>query len=662
MKSKNQIKILLTAIFIFISGIIFFLSNEFIEPAFNDFFVKSATYKKDFGAKDIVLVVIDDPSLEQIRFPWARDLYSQIFDFLENKAKAKIILFDAILSSPDIYNPEADKKFADYIKNSKKVILGFDMCKIGNTCVAMQKNMQQEFDEKFDINIINQRKSQPNTSSYTGIMYMPVEFLKSAKKLGSVIVMDRAVEKIRNEKSIRTYSHIVYNNGKYYPSLALAGYANANNDKDFVLSKNSLRSKKTNLLIKFPPKARKSQSSYTYLKWYKPYDPDGYYTHKAYSAIDIINLNNQIDSGGSDKIISTSGEMISPETFKDKYVLVGGNAAAQSLDDKLGSPVLINHAGVDIQATALNNYLDNTYMQKADLKLNFVISAVILTISFFLILTLPTILAITINFALIFLYFVTYVTCIDHNYILNFITILLLEIVLFAFMYTYKFVIEGAKKDKIQKAMGKYLSVDVMQKVVKDIDDLELGGKKVEATIMFIDIRRFTTISENMAADDVSELLNEYFTTIYPIITKYKGILNKFIGDAVLAIFVNEKEHAKNAIYCAEEILQMVKKLQQKWLSIGKPKIDVGVGINSGEVFIGNIGTQERMEYTVIGDTVNTASRIEGYNKTYKTKFLIGEYTYELVKNIVDVIKINQVTIRGKSQKTNIYEVLRIRK
>ena len=85
----------------------------------------------------------------------------------------------------------------------------------------------------------------------------------------------------------------------------------------------------------------------------------------------------------------------------------------------------------------------------------------------------------------------------------------------------------------------------------------------------------------------------------------------------------------------------MVKNLQQKWLSEGKPKIDVGVGINSGEVSLGNIGTQERMEYTVIGDTVNTASRIEGYNKIYKTKFLIGEHTYELVKNIVDVIKIN---------------------
>ena len=210
--------------------------------------------------------------------------------------------------------------------------------------------------------------------------------------------------------------------------------------------------------------------------------------------------------------------------------------------------------------------------------------------------------------------------------------------------------------------MGKYLSIDVMQKVVKDIDNITLGGKKVEATIMFIDIRKFTTISENMAADDVTLLLNEYFTTIYPIITKYNGVLNKFIGDAVLAIFEDEQNHAKNAIFCAGEVLEQIKKLQQKWLSEGKPKIDIGVGINSGDVFIGNIGTQERMEYTVIGDTVNTASRIEGYNKIYKTKFLIGEYTYELVKSIVDVIKINQVAIRGKSQKINIYEVLRIKK
>ena len=107
-------------------------------------------------------------------------------------------------------------------------------------------------------------------------------------------------------------------------------------------------------------------------------------------------------------------------------------------------------------------------------------------------------------------------------------------------------------------------------------------------------------------------------------------------------------------------MLKKVKQLQGKWLDEGKPKIEIGIGISTGEAFVGNIGSEERLEYTVIGDTVNTASRIENYNKVYKTKFLISEETFLRVQKYVDVIKIREVTIRGKSKKINIYEVLRI--
>lgn len=107
-------------------------------------------------------------------------------------------------------------------------------------------------------------------------------------------------------------------------------------------------------------------------------------------------------------------------------------------------------------------------------------------------------------------------------------------------------------------------------------------------------------------------------------------------------------------------MLKKVKLLQEKWLEEGKPKIEIGIGISTGEAFVGNIGSEERLEYTVIGDTVNTASRIENYNKVYKTKFLISQETFEQVQKHVDVIKIREVSIRGKAKKINIYEVLRL--
>ena len=135
------------------------------------------------------------------------------------------------------------------------------------------------------------------------------------------------------------------------------------------------------------------------------------------------------------------------------------------------------------------------------------------------------------------------------------------------------------------------------------------------------------------------------------------------MGDAVLAVFgepIKNENHAVDAVKCADEMLKKVKQLQGKWLDEGKPKIEIGIGISTGEAFVGNIGSEERLEYTVIGDTVNTASRIENYNKVYKTKFLISEETFLRVQKYVDVIKIREVTIRGKSKKINIYEVLRI--
>ena len=165
-----------------------------------------------------------------------------------------------------------------------------------------------------------------------------------------------------------------------------------------------------------------------------------------------------------------------------------------------------------------------------------------------------------------------------------------------------------------------------------------------------------------MEASQVSELLNEYFSEMEPIVSKYNGIINKFIGDAVMAVFgepIQDENHAKNAVKCGFEMLQRVEELDKKWAAEGKPSIQIGVGVNTGEVFVGNIGSEKRMEYTVIGDTVNLASRLESYNKTYKTKMLISSSTYDASKDIVEVNRISDVEIRGKAEKMDIYEVLK---
>lgn len=259
------------------------------------------------------------------------------------------------------------------------------------------------------------------------------------------------------------------------------------------------------------------------------------------------------------------------------------------------------------------------------------------------------------------LYFLLCLAAFNYNLIPLIITPLAVQLSTMIFGYSYRFILEGKNKEKIKNAMGKYLSQDIMQNVVQNIDDIKLGGKKTNVTVLFADIRGFTSMSEKMTAEEVSVILNEYFSEIEPIITKYNGVINKFIGDAVMAIFgepIQDINHPQNAVKCACAMLKKVDELQEKWLLEGKPKIEIGVGINTGEAFVGNIGSEKRLEYTVIGDMVNLASRIESYNKVYKTNMLISSSTYTYVSDIVNVIRIADVTIRGKAKKMDIYEVL----
>ncbi len=291
---------------------------------------------------------------------------------------------------------------------------------------------------------------------------------------------------------------------------------------------------------------------------------------------------------------------------------------------------------------------------------------VVLTVSFAVLLLMLTVHSWVKYFILlifIFAYFAAYKLLFDHYVFVSLAGPVAAMIFSPIFAGTYRRIFLERKNNKIEKILGKYISKDIKNKILKNDTNAELGGKKAEISIMFADIRGFTSLSETHSAEEVSSLLNEYFSLIEPIINKYNGVINKFIGDAVLVIFgepLQDKNHAKNAVLCAYELNKKVKSIQEKWLSEGKPRIDIGIGVNTGEAFVGNVGTADRFEYTVIGDAVNIASRIEDYNKIYKTHVLISQFTYARISHIVDVIKIREVAIKGKAKKINIYEVLRV--
>lgn len=632
-------------IHIFLSLVVIMLSWAFLEPFAYNFMTKYFTAAKE-SSSNIVIIAIDDKSISYQRWPWPRESYAKIFDYLNLYANPKIIGFDAIIQNTDKEHPGSDSKFYNSIRNIDNLVVGFSPL----TSHVFDENRSlayaKKFHDKFKVDIETPYQLY-DYGTFNNISEFPDEYFKAIKRTGSVNIM-------LSSNGYATYSNQVISvNKDYYPSLGLRMYMHLNSANKLTVFDDKIIVDKTGLKI---PAVATRYGIQNLIRYYNYYDKTEY-THKKYSASDILRSYDNIKQGKK--------PIIDPKEFEGKIVFVGANAkaAAIGLEDALPSPLLPKHPGVDIQATNLDNLINNDFMRTNTLLQDLAIFTAISLITFIIISKFSFIISLFLLIGLAVGYFIIAIYCYKHGLAIEVFTPLALQALTTIFGYSYRFILEGKNKEKIKQAMGKYLSQDIMKNVVQNIDDIKLGGKRSNVTVLFADIRGFTSMSEKMSAEEVSNILNEYFTEIEPIITKHNGVINKFIGDAVMAIFgepIQDINHPTNAVKCAYDMLRKVDILRDKWLFEGKPKIEIGIGINTGEAFVGNIGSEKRLEYTVIGDTVNLASRIESYNKVYHTNLLISSSTYAHVSKIADVIKISEVTIRGKSKKMDIYEVLRL--
>jgi adenylate cyclase len=196
----------------------------------------------------------------------------------------------------------------------------------------------------------------------------------------------------------------------------------------------------------------------------------------------------------------------------------------------------------------------------------------------------------------------------------------------------FRYMSEEREKAKIRGAFSTYVTPAVVDLMLRNPDKLRLGGEKKELTVLFSDIRGFTTISESLAPDELVKLLNEYLTAMTDIVFKYQGSLDKYMGDALMAIFgapIDQDDHQIRGCDTALDMTGALKSLQRRWEGERKPAINIGIGVNSGLMSVGNMGSSLRFDYTVMGDAVNLGSRLEGLNKEYHTTIIISEYTYE---------------------------------
>ena len=659
----NKIKFAFLSIIVLLFLIfVYFITYTFVEPKAYDFMTKHVlterlpfdTHKQTYGSDDVVVVVIDTKSAERYRWPWKRELLCKIFNYFNDYTDTKVIVYDANISSLDKDNPESDKKFFNNINKIDNFVLGF----IPQTMTwENQKHgaiYDKAFEKKFALNAVNNKKSHQNL--YQSILPYPTPCFNVIKNAGSVTAFPGFINGLSNwnifamDEVFRTYEYIFEFKEQLYPSLALKTFLMAYDNPQMIVDDKTLTFPDLDYKIKL--KTTPYQSIVP-IKYYKLFNG---YSHQKFSAIDIMDSYDNIKHGKK--------AIIDPQIFKDKIVVIGANVTAGAgLNDNKNTPMVVAHPGVDIQASAIDNILHNDFLKVTPHFVNLFIVILGMLMVYGIIRVYDLFKSISLTFALLVGYLTFSAICFYFGVVINVITPVVMFVVMMIIAYIHKFIIENQSKEKVKSAMGKYMSQDVMKRIVMNIDNLGLGGKKATVTVLFSDIRGFTSLSETMSAEQVSEILNEYFTEMEPIVAKHNGIINKFIGDAVMAIFgepIQDKNHALNAVRCGYEMLVKVKELQRKWASEGKPKIDIGVGINTGEVFVGNIGSINRMEYTVIGDTVNLASRLESYNKIYKTSMLIGSTTYEATKNYIEVIKISDVEIRGKAHKMDIYEVLKV--
>ena len=224
----------------------------------------------------------------------------------------------------------------------------------------------------------------------------------------------------------------------------------------------------------------------------------------------------------------------------------------------------------------------------------------------------------------------------------------------------YRSLFEEREKRRVRSAFGQYLSPEVIRRLL--VNPRLVEPKKTEITVMFSDIRGFTSISENLDAQDLALFLNQYFSDMTRLVFENQGTLDKYIGDAVMAFWgapFEEAGHATRACNTALKMMERVREMQKKWESEGKPKLEIGIGLNTGVASVGNMGSSLRYGYTALGDSVNLSSRLEGLNKDYGTHILINETTFAAAKGDGFVFReLDLIRVKGKHQPVTIYELI----
>ena len=523
-----------------------------------------------FPSQEIGLVLLDQESLDWAKrelgwgWPWPRESYAKLTDYF-NRAGAASVAFDMIYSEPSVYGASDDEKFAESSKKFGRVV-------------------QTVFYENKD--------SEPT---------LPIPSIKeSAARLGNVsssLDKDRVARRNPVEPSER---------GEYGLSISSYLVKNGSIDLDSI------------------PRAKKGGMYVRFAKDLNQFVP--------YSAKQILQSELRLEKG--EDIPFDDPDFIPPEQFKDMYMFFGLYAAG--LFDICSTPLSATYPGVGVHLCQLDTILQKNYLRDIPDGLSLVFALLCVLAGFFLGRSISQakisslVLKTAIVLAICAVYSVLSYSAFVYGWILPF------ALPIFAFLLSYitsifeGYMSEGHQKRYLKAAFRQYLSPAVIDNLIENPEMLNLGGEEREITAYFSDVQGFTSISEKLTPKELTDLLNKYLSAMTDIILSHGGTIDKYEGDAIIAFWgapTNQADHAKRAVEAALDCQKKLFEMQEELTKVtGKPFVQ-RIGLNTGKAVVGNMGSRSRFDYTMMGDTVNLASRLEGINKQFGTFTMCSEAT-----------------------------------
>jgi adenylate cyclase len=366
-------------------------------------------------------------------------------------------------------------------------------------------------------------------------------------------------------------------------------------------------------------------------------------------------------NGGSFKYISAAdvlAKRLPPESLKDKIVLLG--TTAPGLLDLRVTPVGETYPGVETHANVISGLLDGKIFVKPDYAVGFEVVVLVLA-GLTLALTLPLLSApraVAVSVAVIaVLVALNFWLYLSYGLVLPLASALVMALTAFALNMSYGYFVESRSKRELANLFGTYVPPELVDEMVKDPDSYSMKATNKELTVMFCDMRGFTKMSEKMEPTQLQELLNGVFSRLTDLIRSNRGTIDKYMGDCVMAFWgapVDTPNHAHLAVKTAMEMANAVRKINEEHRSAGIPEIGIGIGLNTGPMCVGDMGSDIRRSYTVIGDSVNLGSRLEGLSKSYGVDIVVSESTRKLAPDFAWQ-ELDRVRVKGKEQAVAIF-------